>query len=291
MVFFDETFLKKLDYLSILSKHAFAGQVRGERRAKKRGSGLEFADYRQYAAGDDFRYLDWKAYMRLNRLILRLYEEEEDLPIYFFVDASRSMEFGDPSKLDYARRVAAALCYIALANLDRINLVSFASKALGELSPQRGKGKIFKVFDFLTGIVPGGETDAAASFRTYCTDTRRRGLAVVISDFLDPRGFAGGLDVLRHFRHDVFAVHVSSREESDPDLQGDLMLIDSENGASCEIAVSPSLLAAYREAFQRRREELERYCMRYEMGYVYAGTDFPFEELILNVFRQGRFLK
>jgi uncharacterized protein (DUF58 family) len=291
MVYFDEAFLKKLDYLSILSKHAFAGQIRGERRAKKRGSGLEFADYRQYVAGDDFRYLDWKAYMRLNRLILRLYEEEEDLPIYFFIDASRSMEFGNPSKIDYSRRVAAALCYVALANLDRINLVAYAEKTLTELSPQRGKGKIFKVFQFLSDIEPGGNTDARNAFRVYCTDTRRRGLAVVISDFLDPLGFSSGLDVLRHFRHDVFAVHIASHEEIEPDVKGDLMLVDSEDGAIREVTATPALLAAYRAAVTNHAEEIENYCMRYEMGYVRAATDFPFEELILNVFRQGRFLK
>jgi uncharacterized protein (DUF58 family) len=291
MVYFDEAFLKKLEYLSILSKRAFAGQIRGERRAKKRGSGLEFADYRQYVAGDDFRYLDWKAYMRLNRLILRLYEEEEDLPIYLFVDCSRSMDFGNPSKLDYARRVTAALCYVALANLDRINLIAYADKALTELSPQRGKGKIFKVFEFLNDITPAGETDARAAFKVYCTDTRRRGLAVVISDFLDPQGFASGLDILRHFRHDIFAVHISSHEEIDPGVKGDLLLIDAEDGALREITATPALLAAYRAAVNQQAEEIENYCMRYEMGYVRAATDFPFEELILNVFRQGRFLK
>src|SRR4026208_2235756 len=120
---FDDEFLKKLEYLSILSKRLFAGQLKAERRAKRRGAGLEFAGYRQYVAGDDFRHLDWKAYLRLNRLILRLFEEEEDLPIYFFVDCSQSMSFGQPAKFDYARKVAAALCYIGLSNLDRINII------------------------------------------------------------------------------------------------------------------------------------------------------------------------
>src|SRR5258705_11822284 len=122
---FDDEFLKKLEYLNIISKRLFAGQLRAERRAKRRGTGLEFADYRAYVAGDDFRHLDWKAYLRLNRLILKLFEEEEDLPIYLFVDSSQSMNYGQPSKLDYARRVAAALCYIGLANLDQGNIGSF----------------------------------------------------------------------------------------------------------------------------------------------------------------------
>src|ERR1043166_490803 len=182
---FDDEFLKKLEYLSIVSKRMFAGQFRAERRSKRRGPGVEFADYRAYVAGDDFRHLDWKAYLRLNRLILRLFEEEEDLPIYFFVDASQSMSYGQPSKLDYARRVAAALCYIGLANLDRVNVVSFADGVQNELPPQRGKGGVFKIFRFLTDIVAGGDTNAKESFKTYCTEKRRRGLAVVISDYFD----------------------------------------------------------------------------------------------------------
>src|SRR5262245_36725099 len=166
---FDDEFLKKLEYLTIVSKRLFAGQFRAERRAMRRGTGVEFADYRSYVAGDDFRHLDWKAYLRLNKLILRLFEEEEDLPIYFFIDSSQSMTYGSPSKLDYARRVAAALCYIGLSNLDRVHLASYAEKVRSELPPQRGKGRIFKVFRFLSDITPGGETNSRESFKTYCT--------------------------------------------------------------------------------------------------------------------------
>src|SRR5215510_16543360 len=173
---FDDEFLKKLEYLNIISKRLFAGQLRAERRTRRRGTGLEFADYRAYVAGDDFRHLDWKAYLRLNRLILRLFEEEEDLPIYMFVDSSQSMNYGDPTKFDYGRRVAAALCYIGLSNLDRVNVVSYADRVRGELRPQRGKGRIFRVFRFLEEITPGGQTNARESFKNYCTETRRRGL-------------------------------------------------------------------------------------------------------------------
>src|SRR4030095_15496365 len=189
---FDDEFLKKLEYLSILSKRLFAGQFKAERRAKRRGTGLEFADYRQYVAGDDFRHLDWKAYLRLNRLILRLFEEEEDLPIYMFVASSQSMGYGQPTKFDYGRRVAAALCYIGLSNLDRVNVISYSDKVKGELRPQRGKGLIFRVFRFLEEVTPGGQTNARESFKTYCTEARRRGLAVVISDFFDASGFQTG---------------------------------------------------------------------------------------------------
>lgn len=288
---FDDEFLKKLEYLSILSKRLFAGQLKAERRAKRRGTGLEFADYRQYVAGDDFRHLDWKAYLRLNRLILRLFEEEEDLPIYIFVDASQSMSYGDPSKFDYARRVAAALCYIGLSNLDRVNVIAYSNRVKGELQPQRGKGKIFRVFKFLEEMTTGGETNAKESFKTYCTETRRRGLAVVISDFFDASGFQTGLDILRHFKHDIFILNVASHEEVDPALKGELVLVDSENNISREVTVTPSLLASYKVEYNRFCTEIESYCSKYQLGYVRTVTDFPFEELVLKVFRQGRFLK
>jgi len=288
---FDDEFLKKLEYLSILSKRLFAGQLKAERRAMRRGTGLEFADYRQYVAGDAFRHLDGKAYLRLNRLILRLFEEEEDLPIYMFVDASQSMSYGNPSKFDYGRRVAAALCYIGLSNLDRVNVIAYANKVKGELQPQRGKGKIFRVFKFLEEMTTGGETNARESFKTYCTETRRRGLAVVISDFFDTSGFQSGIDILRHFKHDIFILNVASHEEVDPALKGELVLVDSENNVSREVTVTPSLLASYKAEYQRFCTEIESYCSKYQLGYVRTVTDFPFEELVLKVFRQGRFLK
>jgi uncharacterized protein (DUF58 family) len=288
---FDDEFLKKLEYLSILSKKLFPGQFRAERRAKRRGTGLEFADYRQYVAGDDFRHLDWKAYLRLNRLILRLFEEEEDLPIYLFVDSSQSMTYGDPSKFDYARRVAAALCYIGLANLDRVHVIGYSDKVKAELPPQRGKGRIFRVFRFLEELSPGGETNARESFKAYCTETRRRGLAVIISDFFDVSGFQGGLDILRHFQHDIFVLQISSHEEADPVLKGELVLVDSENNVTREVTVTPALLASYKTEYERFCHDIEGYCSKYQLGCVRTVTDFPFEELVLRVFRQGRFLK
>jgi uncharacterized protein (DUF58 family) len=291
LTLFDDEFLKKLEYLNIVSKRLFAGQWQAEHRTRIRGTGLEFADHRAYVTGDDFRHLDWKVYLRLNRLILKLHEEEKDLPLYFFVDASNSMAYGSPVKLDYARRVAAALCYIGLANLDRVHVIVFADGMVAELPPQRGKGRIFKVFRFLNEVTAGGATDARESFKTYCAGTRRRGLAVIISDCFDAHGFQGALDILRHFRHDIFVLHVISPEEIDPQLRGEVLLVDSENRQGLHFTVTPSLLDAYRAEYGRFCEQIEGYCWKYRLGYLRAATDFPFEDLVLRVFRQGRFLK
>ena len=287
---FDEHFMRKLEYLALVAKR-FSGLFKAERRAKKLGSGLEFADYRGYVAGDDFRYLDWKTYLRLGKLLLRLYEEEEDLPVYIFIDCSQSMDYGSPSKLDYARSVAAALCYIGLANLDRVTAIAYANGIESELSPQRGKGQIFRVFQFLSELEPSGETNAKEAFHAFCARNRRRGLAVVISDFFDTNGFENGLNMLRYYRHDVFVIQVASREDVEPGLSGQLQLVDSESRISRDIMVTPGLTDAYKVEMARFSDELQHHCIKYQLGYVRTVTDFPFEELILQVFRQGRFLK
>ena len=287
---FDEHFMRKLDYLALVSKR-FSGHYKAERRTKKLGSGIEFADYRGYVAGDDFRYLDWKTYLRLGKLLLRLYEEEEDLPVYMFIDCSQSMSYGSPSKLDYARHIAAALCYIGLANLDRVTVIAYADGIQGELPPQRGKGRIFRIFQFLSEIEPGGETNAKEAFKVFCTGNRRRGLAVVISDFFDPNGFDRGLNMLRYYRHDAFVVQVAAHEDVDTAISGQLQLVDSESRASRDVTVTRELLDAYKREMTHYSDELQHHCIKYQLGYVRTVTDFPFEDLILQVFRQGRFLK
>ena len=290
-VLFDDEFLKKLEYLNIMSKRLFAGQFKAQRRNMRRGAGQEFADFRAYVPGDDFRHLDWKAFLRLGKLVLRLYQEEEDLPIYFFIDSSQSMDYGDPSKLAYGKQIAAALCYIGLANLDRVSLISYSEGIKSDLPAQRGKSRIFKIFRFLNEIVPGGETNAKESFKAYSTGGKRRGLAVVISDCFDREGFQTAVDMLRHGGHDVFVIHVASHEEFEPAVKGELVLVDSENNFSREVAVTPALLAAYQAEYNRFCEDVENYCGKYHLGYVRVLTDYPFEDLVMKVFRQGRFLK
>src|SRR4249920_244807 len=176
---FEDDFLKKLEYLHVVSKRAFVGQSRADRLAPKRGRGLEFADHRGYTPGDDFRQIDWKAYKRLGRLLLRLFDEEQDLPIYLMLDSSRSM--AEPAKFDQARRIAAALCYIGLAHLDRVTLLPFDIKLGDETQPGRGKGRIFRVFELLEKMETVGPTNLRDVFTQFASRTRQQGLAVVIS--------------------------------------------------------------------------------------------------------------
>src|SRR5689334_22667286 len=191
---FDESFLKKLEYLYVVSRKVFSGRMRAERRTRKTGSGVEFADHRNYTVGDDLRYLDWSVYGRLDKLLLRLFEEEEDLHIYLLVDASASMRSN--GKLDYAMSVAAALAYVGLAKLDRVSIVPFGGGERDRMPPSRGKGNIFKVFQFLQALNPQGRTELSHSLEGFVHSTKRRGIAIVISDFYDPAGYQEGLNLL-----------------------------------------------------------------------------------------------
>lgn len=285
---FENDFLKKLEYLRMMSKRAFAGQNRADRQTPKRGRGLEFADHRPYSSGDDFRLIDWKAYKRLGRLLLRLFDEERDLPVYLMLDCSRSM--AEPEKFDMARRVAAALCYIGLVHLDRLTILPFGSGLGDETNPGRGKGRIFRIFEMLEKIEPAGPTDLRESFKEFASRPRQMGLAVIISDFLDPGGFETGLKILRSIGHDVFAVHIASARDRDPGAFGDARFVDVETGERREVEVTPRLKTAYAAAWESHAAQLQQYCGRYDIGYVRADVDQPFEDVIMKTFRQGRFV-
>jgi len=298
---FENDFLKKLEYLHVVSKRALAGQNRADRLSPKRGRGLEFADHRPYAPGDDYRHIDWKAYKRLNRLLLRLFDEERDLSIYLMLDVSRSM--AEPAKFDMARRIAAALCYVGLAHLDRLTIVPFGRGLGHESSPGRGKGRIFRVFDALEQLEATGPTDLRESCKVFASRPRQLGLVVMISDFLDSRrsvpggnsraeaeGYQAGLKILRTLGHDVFAVHVTSERDRDPGVFGTVRFVDVETGEVREVEVTPRLATAYVQASKAHGSALEHFCGRYDIGYVRADAERPFEEVILRTFRQGRFL-
>ena len=288
---FDDDFQRKLDYLALVSKRVFAGRMRAERRTKKSGSGVEFADHRDYQPGDDFRYLDWNIYQRFDRLLLRLYEEEEDLAIYFIVDASSSMGFGGGKKLRYAKRVAAALAYVGLANLDRVSIVSTTDKVLDRMPSTRGKARIFKVFRFLKELEADGQTNLEDALKSFVAQNKRRGLAVLISDLYDPQGFEKGINVLRYNKFDPFVVHVVDKEEAKPKLAGDVLLYDCETGDEREVTVTAKVLERFTAAYQDYLGDIERFCTSKQVPYIQADVSTPFDELILRVFRRGGFLR
>ncbi|HXU72260.1 MAG TPA: DUF58 domain-containing protein [Polyangia bacterium] len=288
-VTFDEQFLKKLEYLYVVAKKVFVGRIRAERRSRKTGSGVEFADHRNYAAGDDLRYLDWSVYGRLDKLLLRMFEEEEDLHIYLLIDASASMRAN--GKLDYAERLCAALAYIGLAKLDRVSIVPFGGGGAGErLPPSRGKAQIFKVFQFLSALEPAGPTELSRALESFVHQNKRRGLAIVVSDFYDPAGYEEGLNLLRYHRFEPTVLQVWSAAEARPELRGDLELVDVESGETREVTVTERQLAAFARAHAEYCGKLESFCAGRALPYYRADVAVPFEDLVLRMFRQGGFL-
>ncbi len=286
---FDESFLKKLEYLYVVAKKVFVGRLRADRRSKRTGSGVEFADHRNYVAGDDLRYLDWAVYGRLDKLLLRLFEEEEDLHIYLLVDASASM--GGDGKLRYAVELAAALAYVGLSKLDRVSIIPFGGDGdSGRLPPARGKGNIWKVLEFLSDLQPAGPTDLSIALKAFVHQTTRRGLAVVISDFYDPAGYQEGLNLLRYHRFEPTVVQIYSQKEAHPSLRGDLELYDVETGEVREVTVSERVLAAYAREHAAFTDGLASFCAGRGIGYFRADTTIPFEDTVLRIFRAGGFL-
>lgn len=288
---FDDEFQRKLEYLAMVSKRVFSGAMRAERRTKKTGSGIEFADHRDYAAGDDIRYLDWHAFQRFDRLLIRLYEEEEDLSIYFILDTSSSMGFGEGRKLRQAKRLAAALAYVGLANLDRIAIVTATDEISGRMPTTRGKARIFRIFRFLSAVKAEGETDLGEAMKTFVAQHKRKGLAVLISDLYDPEGFERGINVLRFNRFEPYVIHLVDPRDGKPDIRGDVRVYDCETGAEREVTVTAKVLEKYQQAHAEYLDEVQRFCSSRQVSYFRADVDASFDELILRVFRRGGFLR
>lgn len=283
---FDEEFQRRLEWLAVVSRRLFSGRLRAERRTKKSGSGLEFADHREYTPGDDFRYLDWPVYARTGRLLLRLFEEEEDLAIYVLLDCSGSMAYGAPSKFDHARKLAAALAYVGLANLDRVALIAWSTAVTRRMAPARGKGRVFKVFDFLRHVRPAGETALADAARAFAAENKRRGVAIVISDLYDPEGFERGINAIRYQKFEPLVIHVTDPREADPGPRGDVTLFDVETGDTREVTLTQGMIDAYKSAHDSWRKEIEDFCKARQVPYVAADCTGAFEEQVLYLFRK-----
>ena len=288
---FDDEFKRKLEMLALVSRRVFAGRVRAERRSKKKGSGLEFADHRDYVAGDDFRSVDWNVYQRFGKLLVRLYEEEEDLSIYLIVDCSASMAFGDQRKFDQARRLCAALAYVGLANLDRVTIVGVSDGLNSQMPTTRGKGRIFRVFEFLSKLQPGGVTDLGSALKTFVLQNKRRGLAVLFSDLYDPAGFEAGINVLRFNKFEPYVVELVDPAEARPALKGDVRIYDCETGEERELTVTDGMLDKMQRAVGDYRANVERFCAQKQVPHFAADVAAPFDELVLRVFRRGGFLR
>jgi uncharacterized protein (DUF58 family) len=279
--FFSNAFLMQLERLTFASRRSHIGAVKGERKSPRRGSSVEFADYRPYEVGDDLRYVDWNAFARLNRLFLKVFIDEEDLCIHLLLDASGSMDYGTPGKFRYALRLAAALAFIGFVNLERVGVAVFRDRVAEGWLPTRGRNQFLPIQEFLAGLTPGGGTAFNEALRQYARRAKESGLAIVISDFLDPTGYASGLRALMERRFDVHVLHLLAPEEVRPPLGGDLELVDAETGEIREVSIDAEALRAYERQLGAFLSGLENYCRASELNYVRITTDMPVEDLLL----------
>lgn len=286
---FDETTLRKLDRLALAASQVRAGVLKGERRSTKRGTSIEFADYRDYTRGDDLRRVDWNVFARLERPFIKLLEEEEDLAVHVMLDASRSMDFGEAAghKFQYAQRLAAALGYLALAAGDRLTVAVIQAEAIvAQFGPARGRGQALRLLRFLEGQQPAGATALDAALRQYALAARRPGLLFLVSDLFLPAGFQAGLAQLQGRGYEVSLLHLLAPEELDPPLAGDLRLVDVETGAAQDVTLDDGLRERYRRRVQAWRDEAEAHCLKRRANYVPVSTATPWDELVLYQMRQ-----
>jgi uncharacterized protein (DUF58 family) len=286
--FLDEDFLKKLEKLKVLAKKGIKGPFKGEHVSWRSGASLDFLDYRKYQVGDDFRYIDWNVYGRLDRLFIKLFRAEEDLTIHILLDMSRSMAAGNPSKDIYAKKIAAALSYVGLANLDRVGVVSFNDTLGDPHSPERGKKVYLSLLRYLRTLKSGGKTDLNACLAEYASTSKRAGIAIIISDLFDPRGFEAGLDALVHGKFDVTLIQVLDREELSPTLNGYLALKDVETGGMKKITIDGTLAALYHEKIRNFLEKIRAFCLTRGIDYYLSDTRTPFEDFLLDYLTKGR---
>jgi len=287
----DAELMKKIERLSIASRKLFSGRMKGKRRSTKRGSSVEFADYRDYQVGDDFRFIDWNIYARLDKLFLKTFVEEENIYIHILLDVSASMIFGTPSKLEYGKRIAAVLGYIGLVDLDMVAMTTFAENLTGQLRPVRGKDQIFTLLSFLEEAQPSRETQMDVCFKRYALTVTHPGVAIVISDFLvPPIRHEEGLKALIYRNFDVNVIQVISEEELHPTLSGELKLQDAETGDTKEITITDRMLERYQRRLETFCQSLNQFCTRNNITYLRISTSLPFEDLILRALRRERVL-
>ena len=307
--------LRRLEQFQLLAARRAKSSARGERRSKARGQSVEFADYRNYSHGDDFRYVDWNLYGRLDKLFLKLYEEERELPVRIFLDASESMTFGDPRKFDFARQIAAAIGYVALCGFDRVSAIPFPSAERGarnaetvrrsSVSPPqstipnqqsaiegalravRGKKSSMQFFQNLGALTAGGSADLNQSLRRGALEAKQAGVAIVLSDFLDPAGYEAGLSALIGRGFQVNAVQILAPEELTPTTYGDLRLVDSETGGLQEVTFGKFRLKAYQQTTQNFIQRLREFCTPRGIHFFSVSSDTSLEKLLLQQLREA----
>jgi uncharacterized protein (DUF58 family) len=282
----DPQVMARLDQLDVMSRKILAGKLKGERRSKRRGQSVEFADYRNYTIGDDLRFIDWNAYARLDRLFLKLFLEEEDLAMYILVDCSASTDYGKPQKFRYMQKVAAALGYIGLVNYNRVAICGVSNGMVADTGAMRGRRKVAQMIDFLEKMKPQGASHMADACRRFALQHRQKGVCVVLSDFFVKEGFESGLRYVAGGKYDLFAIQCLAPQELEPDMQGDLKLRDVEDDDIAEVSITQPLIKQYKANLNAYCLSLKDYVTRRGGTYLFTSTEVPFDTLVLNYLRE-----
>jgi uncharacterized protein (DUF58 family) len=287
---FDEAFLRQLERLLLLMRSPVRGGLKGGRRSVKRGQSVEFADYRDYALGDDLRQLDWNVYARLERLFVKLFIEEEDVTVTLLIDASASMASGRPEKLLFAKRAAAALGYIGLASEDRVAVTALSGRVARRRAALRGSGRVFRLLADLSAIdVADGPTDLVVAARHAAAQLHGRGVVVLLSDLLDPNADK----VIRELAatgSELIVLHILSPDELDPALEGDLRLVDTETGEKVDITADLATIDAYKERLATWKAGFADLAAKRRASYVDLASDVNLAELMFAELRRRRVL-
>ena len=291
---FDEKILRKLEQLTLVATRVRAGAMKGDRRSSKRGSSIEFADYRNYTVGDDLRQLDWNVYARLERPFIKLLEEEEDLAVHLLVDASESMAWdggGTESKLIYALRLAGALGHISLSTGDRVTMTLLNSQSNQRWGPHRGVHNSLRLLQFLEAGQSAGITDLNLSLRDYALRGKRPGLLFLLSDLFSPNGYQTGIATLQGRGYEVGIIHLLTADELDPPMAGDVKLVDVETGEEAEITLDAGMINLYRKRLQEWQEEIASYCAQRTIHYIPVPTSTPWDKLVMQTMRHKGVVK
>lgn len=286
---FDEVTLRKLTRLTLVANRVRAGVLQGERRSTKRGAGMEFADFRQYTPGEDLRRVDWKVYARLDRPFLKLFEEEEDLAVHIILDISLSMNWseGDENKFNYARRLAAGLGAIALADGDHLSVSPLSNVPAASFGPARGQAATPRLLLYLEALQPAGAAGLGRALQRYSLIAGRPGLVFLLSDLLTSDDLHKGLSDLQSRGYETTVIHLLSPEELDPPFSGDLRLVDVETGDTRDISFDAGLRAIYRQRLSAWQEELGNAFRKLGVRYLPLSTQLPWERFILQELRRA----
>jgi uncharacterized protein (DUF58 family) len=290
---FDEKTRRKMEQLTLIATRVRAGAMKGERRSIKRGTSIEFADYRNYARGDDLRRLDWNIYARLDRPFIKLLEDEEDLAVHLILDASASMDWPqdgprDQNKFRYGQRLLAGLAYISLATNDRLALAAVNDINVERLGPIRGRGYGLKMLNYVGALKARGAADWNVALKDYAMRGARPGLCFIISDFLTPDGFQDGVNALLGKGYEVGLIHILSPDEVNPPIGGDLRLVDVETNKAQEVTIDGGMRDLYVRRFEEWRNSIRAECTKRGIHYVTVETNTAWEKVILyNLRRLG----